>query len=103
MLFTSHEFLCAFLPLVLLVNFLLPKALRNYWLLIASLFFYAWGEPSFVLFMLASIVFNYLMALAINACPREGHHIGQKLGMVVTVIGNLGLLFVYKYMIKIYV
>jgi len=98
MLFTSLEFLCAFLPLVLLVNFLLPKVLRNYWLLIASLFFYAWGEPSFVLFMLISIVFNYLMALVINACPREGHRIGQKLGLTVTVMGNLGLLFVYKYM-----
>ena len=98
MLFTSLEFLCAFLPLVLLVNFLLPKAVRNYWLLIASLFFYAWGEPSFVLFMLISIVFNYIMALLISRCSAEGKRIGRKTGMAVTVLGNLGLLFVYKYM-----
>ena len=78
MLFTSLEFLCAFLPLVLLVNFLLPKVLRNYWLLLASLFFYAWGEPSFVIFMLISIVFNYAMALGVAHCPSEGKHFGRK-------------------------
>ncbi|MBQ7846275.1 MAG: MBOAT family protein [Clostridia bacterium] len=98
MLFTSLEFLCAFLPLVLLVNFLLPKVLRNYWLLLASLFFYAWGEPSFVIFMLISIVFNYAMALGVAHCPSEGKHIGRKCLMAVTVAGNLGLLFVYKYL-----
>ena len=98
MLFTSLEFLCAFLPLVLLVNFLLPKPLRNYWLLVASLFFYAWGEPSFVVFMLISIVFNYGMALAISHCSAEAPRAGRKFFMFLTVAGNLGLLFVYKYL-----
>ena len=65
MLFTSLEFLFAFLPIVLLVNFLLPAKARNYWLLMMSLLFYAWGEPRFVLVMLGSIIVNYLMALKI--------------------------------------
>ena len=62
MLFSSIEFLLLFLPITYGINFLLPKKLRNYWLLIASLFFYAWGEPRFVFVMMASICFNYLLA-----------------------------------------
>lgn len=44
MLFSSLEFILLFLPVTLGVYYILPKAARNYWLLIASLFFYAWGD-----------------------------------------------------------
>ena len=59
MVFTSPIFLFLFLPVTLAVNFLLPARLRNAWLLLASLVFYAWGEMLFTLVMLFSIVVNY--------------------------------------------
>ena len=68
MLFTSLEFLFLFLPLCLAVYYILPFrfGLRNYWLLAASLAFYAWGEPWFVFVMLGSIAFNYVVALVMD-------------------------------------
>ena len=106
MLFTSLEFLFAFLPIVLLVNFLLPAKARNYWLLMMSLLFYAWGEPRFVLVMLGSIIVNYLMALKIAdiqvpAEPGIAQKRAQtlrKLLLAATVVANLSVLFIYKYM-----
>lgn len=96
MLFSSLEFLFLFLPLVLTGYYLLPFRwnLKNYWLLAASLGFYAWGEPKFVFAMLASIVFNYLIALAIDlvekVCARKGL-------LALAVVGNLALIGVWKY------
>lgn len=95
MLFTSMEFLFLFFPITFGINFLLPKNARNYWLLIASLFFYAWGEPSFLFVMLISILFNYFMAIRV---ADESKQALKKLFLTVAVVGNLGLLFVYKYM-----
>lgn len=96
MLFTSMEFLFLFFPIVLTVYFFLPSKARNYWLLLASLFFYAWGEPVFVLIMLFSIGFNYLAALRIE---ELGNRRGvRKLMLAITVVVNLGILFVFKYM-----
>ena len=96
MLFTSLEFLFLFLPLALGVHYLLPMrlGLRNAWLLLASLAFYAWGEPTFVLAMLASIAFNYVMALGVEAL--RGRRGGGTL-FALAVVGNLSLLGVYKY------
>ena len=54
MLFSSLIFLFGFLPVTLAVYFLTPARLRNLLLLLASLFFYAWGEPLFVLALAAS-------------------------------------------------
>ena len=96
MLFTTLEFLFAFFPLTIIVNFLLPKCARNYWLLLMSLIFYAWGEPVFLFAMLFCIVFNYIAALVINAF--KNHDKIKKTVLAVTVVGNLSLLFVYKYM-----
>ncbi len=69
MLFTSLEFLIVFFPVVLTGYFLLPHRFRNYWLLFASLFFYAWGEPKFVYNMVFTILWSYLMALRIEELP----------------------------------
>ena len=96
MLFTSLEFLFAFFPITLGVHFLLPQKVRNYWLLLASLFFYAWGEPAFLPVMMVSILFNYFIALRI--AEAEGNERARKLFLAISLIGNLGLLFVYKYM-----
>lgn len=96
MLFTSLEFLFIFFPIVVSVYFILNKKAKNYWLLIISLFFYAWGEPMFVFVMIGSIIFNYLFALGISRFP-DGHSM-RKILLALTVIANLGVLFVYKYM-----
>ncbi len=96
MLFTSSEFLLVFFPVVLIINFISPRKIKNLWLLLASLFFYAWGEPDYVLIMLFSIVFNYLMALFIE---RQNSNITLKrILLVISVSVNLGVLAIFKYM-----
>lgn len=96
MLFSSLEFILLFLPVTLGVYYLLPKSARNYWLLLASLFFYAWGEPSFVLVMIFSIVFNYFIALRMEEFERGTKW--RKLFLVISLAANIGLLFIFKYM-----
>lgn len=95
MLFSSLEFLFLFFPITLGINFLLPNKFKNYWLLIVSLFFYAWGEPVFVLVMIASILFNYFVALRI--CEETSKKY-KKLFLIIAVAGNLSLLFIFKYL-----
>ncbi len=92
MVFSSLTFLFFFLPIVLLVNMLLPKQVRNYWLLFASLFFYAWGAHEFVLVMIVSIIMNYVFAGLIDWGKL------RKLWLVLAIAGNLGILFYNKYM-----
>ena len=75
--------------------FLLPKKARNYWLLLVSLFFYTWGAPKFAVFLVGSIVFNYLMARFIDCLP--GGWLRKAL-LAAAVLGNLSVLFVFKYM-----
>ena len=99
MLFTSIEFPFLFLPLTLAGYYLLPFRwnLKNYWLLATSLGFYAWGEPKFVLAMLASIAFNYAAALGVEALRNRGR-IGIEKGLLAfAVAGNLALIGVWKY------
>ena len=72
MLFSSTTFLYYFLPAVLLVYYGLlrrSRKLQNLFLTLASLFFYAWGEPRFVLVMLLSICMNWLFGPAVRPLP----------------------------------
>ena len=96
MLFTSLEFLMFFLPVVILINMILPRKAQNVWLFFASLFFYAWGEPFFVFVMASSIVINYLLAIKID--ENKDCIVTRRILLVVDVFMNLGILFVYKYM-----
>ena len=69
MLFSSTTFIYLFLPTVLFCYHILfrrSRTLQNIFLLFASLFFYAWGEPRFVLVMIASIAINWLMGLLVD-------------------------------------
>lgn len=96
MLFSSFEFLFFFLPICVLGYYILPCILKNAWLLAASLLFYAWGEPTFVLVMVASIAINYVVALLVEtkgSAPRKRNKVALALGVTL----NLGLIFVYKY------
>jgi alginate O-acetyltransferase complex protein AlgI len=94
MLFSEPVFVFLFLPLLFLVYVVVPRAARNTILLLASLLFYAWGEKFFVLVMIGSIAFNYLMGLLIEAGRCRGLH---KLFLVLGIVGNLGLLIAFKY------
>ncbi len=96
MLFTSLEFLFAFFPVTLAVNYILPPKARNYWLLITSLLFYAWGEPKFVIMMLISIIMNYFFALFIHLVKKRT--VPRRIILAAAVVANLSILFVYKYM-----
>lgn len=76
MVFSSLLFSFFFLPLIIILYFLAKDKYRNYILLSASLIFYAYGEPRFVSVMGASIVLNYLLALAI-ATKRDQRKYGS--------------------------
>ncbi len=95
MLFSGIPFLYYFLPVVLLLYFIAPKCLKNTVLLIASLFFYAWGEPKIVLIMIASILAGYVSGLLIEAfCHKKI----AKIIMILSVVLQLGCLVYFKYM-----
>lgn len=98
MLFSSNIFLFCFLPLLCIVYKLLYKSRKaqNVVLTLASLFFYAWGEPAFVLVMLLSIAVNWFMGLGIGR--NESNQKKRKLFLILSVVFNLSLLFVFKYL-----
>lgn len=66
MLFSSMTFIYLFLPIVVTIYIIVRKELRNYILLIASLIFYAWGEPKYLSIMLLTILANYIFAIFIE-------------------------------------
>lgn len=96
MVFSSHIFLYYFLPAVLFVYFvLLPKKIeyKNIFLLFASLFFYAWGEPIFVFVMILSIVTNYFFGLLMDKFRQVPMRV-----LVPMLAFNLSLIFLFKYL-----
>ena len=90
MVFSSLIFLYVFLPAVLLLYYLMPRRGRNAVLLFFSVVFYAWGEPVYVLGIIASVVINFLFGLALDKHK-------SKLLLAVNIIINLGFLGVFKY------
>ena len=93
MVFSSIPFLFYFLPCVLLVYFLVPDRWKNGALLGASLVFYAWGEPKFLLVMLATILQGYIFGMLIE---KSGDRRG-KICLAVSVAISLGVLCLCKY------
>ncbi len=96
MVFSSFVFLFIFLPAVLILNFLLKREFRNFFLLLASLGFYAWGEGILVVLMLFSIALNYVSGLGIFYFLKKSAF-GAKMVLGVAVAINLCLLLYYKY------
>lgn len=95
MLFSSIVFLFTFLPVVLILYYLLPVRFRNVILLLASLVFYAWGEPVYLFLMLLSILFNYFSGLDIaRNLPDKG---AAKRSLIFNLIINLAVLGFFKY------
>lgn len=95
MVFSSTIFLCVYLPLVLLGYYICPKKGRNLFLLIASLVFYAWGEPKYVFLMIFSILVNYIFGRLMDKNRENKKRL--KLMLVLSVVIDLGLLSVFKY------
>ncbi len=97
MVFSSAVFLLVFLPVVLLLYYLLPGRVRNPLLLVVSLIFYAWGEPIYILIMLFSTVFDYCNGRMLERLDRTGKPELRKWVLVLSLIGNLGMLGFFKY------
>ena len=98
MLFSSITFLFYFLPVVLLIYFLIPGRMntaRNCVLLAASLIFYSWGEPVYVFLMIYSACFNWYMAREIGKEQTSGK--SGKASLIFTVTVNLLILSFFKY------
>lgn len=94
MLFSSITFLYCFLPCVLLVYFVVPDRLKNFTLLAASLIFYGWGEPKYLVFMLLSVTQSYIAALLVERF--RGKKLA-KLALALSAVASLGLLAYCKY------
>ncbi len=95
MLFSSYTFIILFLPILIILYYLLPVRLRNYLLLCASLVFYAWGGPRYLLVMLLSILINYVCGLLSDRTKQRPF--AFRLVLILTILLNLSLLGYYKY------
>lgn len=94
MLFSSMTFIYVFLPVVCSIYLLVRKELQNYILLIASILFYAWGEPKYLIVMLLTIIVNYIGANYISRSHKNKH---RKEILFITILVNLSFLFYFKY------
>lgn len=94
MLFSSIPFLYYFLPSVLILYFIVPKKLKNMVLMLSSLVFYGWGEPKYVVLMIASIVIGYFSGILIEAFSQKKL---SKVFLGISVAVNLGFLAYFKY------
>lgn len=95
MLFSSIPFLYYFLPVVLIVYFIVPKQLKNAWIMLSSFFFYGWGEPKFLIIMIASIAQGYVFGLLIEKFRVRKNL--SRLFMILSCVVGLGLLAYFKY------
>ena len=94
MVFSSMTFLYYFLPVVLLVYLVAPRQVKNLVLLLASLFFYAWGEPRYILLMGVTVLIGYASALVIG---RYRDKIQAKIVFILALFCCLALLGIFKY------
>lgn len=97
MVFSSILFLYQFLPGVLLLYYLLTRRSRNGFLLLASLFFYSWGEPRYILIMVISTVLDYSCGRGIHFAREKGKEGAAKGWLLLSLFGNLGMLGFFKY------
>ena len=98
MVFSSLIFLYLFLPACLLCYGLSPNlTIKNLTLTVFSLIFYAWGEPVYILLLLASVFMNYLFGLGIGSCQKKEKAGAAKAVMILSLVFNIGLLGVFKY------
>lgn len=97
MIFSSLLFLFRFLPIVLLLYFLVPRPVRNGILLLVSLVFYAWGEPIYVILMIISILTSWLGGLAVDHYQVRGEGKKARISLIISVGLGLSFLGFFKY------
>lgn len=90
MVFSSSLFIFYFLPLFLLAYYISPKKIKNYTALVFSLFFYAWGAPIFIYFLLGSCIVDFFLV-------KEMHKTNKRIYLWVSLLLNIGLLGYFKY------
>ena len=93
MVFSSSLFLLYFFPLFLIIYFLLPEKIRNIFILLASIIFYAWGAPKFIFIVLVSIAVDFYIVRRLYKCE------GKKRLLLVSasILLNIGMLAYFKY------
>lgn len=89
--FSSPVFIFLFLPFVFFSYFLIPKFIKNLWLVIVSLLFYGWTENNFILFIIGWSLINYKTGLKIETSNKK------KFWFIISILINLGVLFYFKY------
>ena len=94
MVFSSLIFLWIFFPVIFILTRVKKTQIQNAILLVASLFFYAWGEPRYIILMLISIGINYVFGVLIESSKRKTQ---EKLWLIFAIMVNIGLLGYYKY------
>ena len=95
MVFSSIPFLFYFLPLFLIIYFLVPNKVKNLVLLIFSLIFYGWGEPIYISLLIISSIIDYINGLMIE--KYKGKRNKQRIFLVISVVMNVSLLGIFKY------
>ena len=94
MIFSSIPFIFFFLPIFLVLYYIVPFKVKNIVLLIFSLIFYAWGEPIYILLMLFSSIFDYVNGILIERVSSKSQ---KKRILIISIIGNLLILGFFKY------
>lgn len=97
MVFSSFVFLLGFLPITLLIYYALPKYIKNAFILLASLIFYAWGEPVYIIVMIGSIFINFFAGLLIDFLQKKEKRPVAKIVLICSIITNVGILSFFKY------
>ncbi len=95
MVFSSLVFLFAYLPITLLIYYIVPRKGRNLFLFFINLVFYGWGEPMLVFLMLFNVLFNYIGGWLVDKYRQDAKK--KKLFLVLTCILDIGILAVFKY------
>lgn len=93
--FSSIFFVFGFLPIFMLLYYLVPSRMRNVVLLIGSMFFYAWGEPIYLILMLFSSIFHYIMGLEIESLRFNFRK--TKLNLIFVIVVDIFILGFFKY------
>ena len=94
MLFNSMVFLWIFIPISILLYFMVDDKYKNLILVFLSIIFYAWGEPTYVVLLVASIVINYILTILMDKQIEKNK---RKVYFIIAIILNIGILVYYKY------
>lgn len=94
MVFSSITFLFYFFPIFFGIYYILPRILRNWWILIASCVFYAWGAPKFILILIASSLIDFYLVRSIHSITKKST---RRALLTISLVKNVGILLYYKY------